>query len=74
MNLHPEEQAVVNDYQQAFLSCYPQRNLTIKPAGRDQLTRNPRFRIIIDGDAGDPLSIMQMLSAIPDFTKGRSRA
>lgn len=71
MNLHPDEQQTINQYQQAFLSCYPQRTLEVKPAGRELSTRKPRFKVIIDGDAGDPLTIDQMQSAIPDFTRGR---
>lgn len=71
MHLHQDEQQAVANYQAAFSTCYPQRNLDIKPAGREGLERKARFRIIIDGEAGDPIGIDAMLSATQDFKRGR---
>lgn len=72
MRLHPDEQQVVNQYTAAFGSVYPQRKLEVSPAGRERMSGEAKFRVIVDGDAGDrALMLSELQSSSMDFLKGR---
>lgn len=53
------------EYEQAFLSCYPQKKVAFERA------KGSRWYIIIDGEKGEPLTESQMKSAIRDFRAGK---
>lgn len=72
MHLHPDEQQIVNNYTTAFGLVYPQRSITVMPAGREGVEREARFRVEIDGDVGDrALLLSELVSSQRDFMKGR---
>jgi hypothetical protein len=61
----------INEYKQAFNTCYPQKKVDVK-IFRQRGENIIRHRIIIDGDAGDiSLTEAEMRSATRDFNRGR---
>lgn len=56
-------------YINAFLSCYPQKRVELRPAPR---RIGGGWWVIINGERGDrPLSDSELESAVRDFNRGK---